>query len=151
MVHRSALYELVISDNDDNTKTFKEIVEEPAFLPLIYRRNTSGSTLLHEACRKNFPEKAAILVRKGVEVEGKVEGQERTAEGDLVEMYLEKNENSDGEMPITSLVNHLEGDQVTSFLKKLKTKMDIAVFVGSRENALCDLCLLYTSPSPRDS
>ena len=94
---------------------------------------------MHEACRSNSPEKAAILIRKGVEVERKVEGQEGMNEGALVEKYLEKNENSDGEMPITSLVNNLEGDQVTSFLKKMNTEMDIVVFVGKHENTLLDL------------
>ena len=105
MVHRSALYELVNLANDDDTETFKEIVEEPAFPALINRQNANGSTLLHEACKKNFPEKAAILVRKGVEVERKVEGQIGMNEGDLVENYPVKNENRDGEMPMTSLVS----------------------------------------------
>ena len=87
MVHRSALYELVNSNTDEDNATFKEIVEEPAFPALINRRNTNGSTLLHEACRNNFPEKAAILIRKGVEVERKIEGQERTAEDKGVSHY----------------------------------------------------------------
>merc|ERR1711952_423833 len=85
VVHRSALYELVNSNTDEDNATFKEIIEEPAFPALINRQNATGSTLLHEACRNNSPEKAAILIRKGVEVERKVEGQERAAEGALVE------------------------------------------------------------------
>ena len=117
VVHRSALYELVNSNTDEDNATFKEIVEEPAFPALINRQNAIGSTLLHEACRNNFPEKAAILIRKGVEVERKVEGQEEMDEGDLVENYLVKNEN-DNEMPMTSLVKFLEEDEVRQFLEK---------------------------------
>jgi len=112
---------------DLDKATFKKIVEEPAFPALINRQNAIGSTLLHEACRNNFPEKAAILIRKGVEVERKVEGQERMNEGDLVGKYLEKNENRDGEMPMTSLVKFLEEDEVRTFLDKMTTEIsDVA-------------------------
>ena len=139
MVHRSALYELVISDNEDDTETFKEIVEEPAFPALINRQNAIGSTLLHEACRNNFPEKAAILVRKGVEVERKVEGREGMNEGDLVEKYLEKNENRDSEMPMTSLVKFLEEDEVRQFLEQMTSEINVAAkyrFIGMKKRGL---------------
>ena len=132
VVHRSALYKLVNSDTDEDTATFKEIVEEPAFLPLINRQNASGSTLLHEACRNNSPGKAAILVRKGVELERKVEGQEEMDEGDLVKKYLVKNENHN-EVPMTSLVKSLEEDEVRQFLEKMTNEItDVAKskFIG---------------------
>ena len=130
MVHRSALYELVNSNTDEDNATFKEIVEEPAFPALINRQNANGSTLLHEACKENFPEKAAILIRKGVEVERKVEGQEGMSEGDLVRKYLEKNENRRGEMPMTSLLDYVDEDQVKVFLEKMTAeKIDLKAFL----------------------
>ena len=56
-------------------------------------------------------------------MERRVEGQKGMNEGALVEKYLKRNENIDGEMPMTSLVNFLEEDEVRQFLEKMTTEI----------------------------
>ena len=80
-------------------------------------------------------------------MERKVEGQEGMNEGDLVEEYLEKNGNRDGEMPMTSLVKFLEEDEVRTFLEQMKTKItDVAKseFIGiKKEKGEKGICLSW--------
>ena len=107
-MHRSALFTLVNSDKADDDVTFNEILEKQDVLTWINRRNASGSTLLHQACRNNFPEKALLLMRKGAKVE----------------------ENSLCEMPVSSLVKFLEEDEVRTFLETLRAEIDVTDFIS---------------------
>ena len=95
-------------DKADDDETLKEILEEPDVLTWINRQNGSGSTLLHQACRNNFPAKALLLMRKGARVE----------------------ENSLGEMPVSSLVKFLEEDEVRTFLETLRAEIDVTDFIS---------------------
>ena len=113
MVHRSALFTLVNSDKADDDETFHEILEKQDVSTWINRQNASGSTLLHQACRNNFPEKALLLMRKGTKVE----------------------ENGLGEMPVSSLVKFLEEDEVETFLETLRAEVDVTDFI-SKDNVV---------------
>ena len=49
---------------------------------------------------------------------------------DLVRKYLEKNENRRGEMPMTSLLDYVDDDQVKVFLEKMTAeKIDLRAFL----------------------
>ena len=91
----------------EDKEIFEEIMEEQDVSALINRRNASGSTLLHQACINNSPEKAALLMKKGAVV-------------------LRNREN---ETPYMTLMKCFEEGKVAAFLEKLRAEVDVSGFI----------------------
>ena len=102
-------------------------MEEQDVSALINRKNASGSTLLHQAFRRNFPERALMLMRKGAIVQ-----------------Y-----NGQGEMPINSLVKFLEEGEMKAFLEKLDSEQDVSDLINrmnARGSTLLHQACINNSP-----
>ena len=111
----------------EDKETFEEIMEEQDVSAMINRMNASGSTLLHQACRGNFPEKVALLMRKGAKVQ----------------------DNGQGEMPINSLVKFLEEGEMKAFLEKLDSEQDVSDLINrmnARGSTLLHQACINNSP-----
>ena len=111
----------------EDKETFKEIMEEQDVSALINRKNASGSTLLHQAFKRNFPEKALTLMRKGAQVQN----------------------NGQGEMPMSSLVEFRQEDEVKAFLEKLDSEQDVSDLINrmnARGSTLLHQACINNSP-----
>ena len=91
----------------EDKETFEEILEEQDVSALINRKNASGSTLLHQACINNSPEKAALLMKKGAVVQS----------------------NGENETPYMTLMKCFEEGEVAAFLEKLRAEVDVSGFI----------------------
>ena len=80
---------------------------------VINRPNAMGDTVLHDACRKNMPNKAALLIKNGAKIMS----------------------NSRDEMPAFSLLSSYDDSTVESFLEVLQDEVDISDFVNKPNNS----------------
>ena len=116
VVHRSALFALVNSSEMEDKETFEEIMEEQDVSALINRMNASGSTLLHQACINNSPEKAALLMKKGAVVQI----------------------NRENETPYMTLMKCFGEGEVAAFLEELRAEVDVSGFIIMVEEILME-------------
>ena len=103
----------------EDKETFEEIMEEQDVSALINRKNARGSTLLHQACINNSPEKAALLMKKGAVVQ----------------------RNRKGETPSVTLMKCFEEGEVREFLGKLGAEVDISEFINYINNIITNFSL----------
>jgi len=108
VVHRSALFSVVNSTEEKDLETLTEMMEVKGIETVINRPNAAGDTVLHQACQKNFPKKAALLLKHGAK----------------------SISNSQDEMPAFSVISSIGA--IDSFLEELKTGIsDISDFIGA--------------------
>ena len=100
----------------EDKETFEEIMEEQDVSALINRKNTSGSTLLHQACINNSPEKAALLMKKGAVVQI----------------------NRENETPYMTLMKCFGEGEVAAFLEELRAEVDVSGFIIMVEEILME-------------
>ena len=75
VVHRSALFSLVSSDEEKDLETLTEMMKIKDTETVINRPNQKGETALHRACQKNSPIKVQLLIKKGAQIRANSEGE----------------------------------------------------------------------------
>ena len=98
--------------NEEDEELFDQIMAAKNISDFINLKDKSGDTVLHQACKKNMPKKAALLIKHGAKMLA----------------------NSQDEMPAFSVISSIGA--IDSFLEELKTEVeDISDFIGATNSA----------------